>query len=70
MTDKAMPYLRFTITGSDGTKEATGMPAPIIVHFPPEISLRIAKMHGLEYVLKQLRRNGSLDGALKAIGCK
>jgi hypothetical protein len=70
MTEKPIPYLRITFSGNDGTKEASNMPAPLIVQYPPGISLRIAKMHTLEYVLKQMKRDGSLDGALKALGCK
>lgn len=65
----AMPYLRLSITGSDGAKPEASVMSPITIAIPRELSLRLAGMHVLEYVGRELKRLGLKD-ALKAIGLK
>lgn len=63
--NRPTPYLKITVTGTDG---AQVMP-PITIRIPSELSLRIATMHVMEFVMKEFKRIGFKD-ALKAIGLK
>lgn len=64
-----MPYLKVTVTGSDGTGPEKPVGAPITIQIPSQLSLRIATMHVMEFVMKEFKRIGFKD-ALKAIGLK
>jgi hypothetical protein len=64
-----MPYLKITVTGSDGGTAEKDLMAPITIRIPRELSLRIAAMHVMEFVMKEFKRIGFKD-ALKAIGLK
>lgn len=60
-----MPFLKITVTGTDGAQ----VMAPITIQIPSQLSLRIATMHVMEFVMKEFKRIGFKD-ALKAIGLK
>jgi hypothetical protein len=64
-----LPYLKITLAGSDGTQPEKPIGTPIRIAIPRELSLRIATMHVMEFVMKEFKRIGFKD-ALKAIGLK
>jgi hypothetical protein len=64
-----MPNVKITVTGSDGGPTEKDLMAPITIRIPRELSLRIATMHVMEFVMKEFKRIGFKD-ALKAIGLK
>jgi hypothetical protein len=59
------PVLRFRFE-VDGA--AVGEPISILI--PRVLSMRIAKMHALETIVRELKKGAELTVALKAIGCK
>lgn len=64
----AGPAIILTITPVDaggGHGAATALTIPI----PTVLSLRVAKLHAIEQIMKQMKAAG-LGDALKAIGCK
>lgn len=62
-----IPHLKITISGSDGVKPLADL-ATITVGIPRELSLRVASMHVLEFVMREIKKK--LKDALKGIGCK
>jgi hypothetical protein len=64
-----MPFLKITVSGSDGGATEKELMAPIKIAIPRELSLRIATMHVMEFVMKEFKRIVFKD-ALKAIGLK
>lgn len=62
-------YIKLSITGSDGTKPEAKVMESITIAVPPELSLRIAAMHVMEFMMRSLKKQGFRD-ALKAIGLK
>lgn len=64
-----LPYLKIMLYGGNGTETEKQLIAPITIRIPSELSLRIATMHVMEFVMKEFKRIGFKD-ALKAIGLK
>jgi len=64
-----LPYLKLTITASDGAGEERPVLQPIVIAFQRELSLKLAAMHALEYIGREIRKLGLKD-ALKGIGLK
>jgi hypothetical protein len=64
-----LPYLKIMLASSDGTQPEKPIGTPIRIAIPRELSLRIATMHVMEFVMKEFKRIGFKD-ALKAIGLK
>lgn len=63
------PYLKITVTGSDGTKPESKVMEPLVINVPSALSVRVASMHVAEIVSKMLKDQG-WKTALKAIGLK
>lgn len=65
MTDTTMPRLRVRFEDPATNKELI---KPIEIRIPSELSLRVAKMHLIEMIVKLVR--ASLGDALKGMGFK